>query len=454
VDILMTMCLCALSVVSSTATDSSREDKAGQAAPDVAASWRIAEVPASFPVRFSLLTHGNRQYVAYYDAQRRMTVAGRRLDSDEWHYEVLPSSVGWDSHNYITMAVDSAGYLHLSGNMHGVPLIYFRTEQPGDIATFRKIDAMVGRDEQRCTYPVFMDGPDDALIFHYRDGGSGRGNQIFNIYDVATRTWRRLIDEPLIDGRGEMNAYLSGPSLGPDGWFHLAWVWRDTPDCETNHTPSYARSRDLLAWETIDGRPIELPITCQTPGTLIDPVPAFAGLINGSLHIGFDSAGQPLASYHKFDADGNTQVYVARFEDGAWVPRQVSRWNYRWAFEGRGAIPFEIRLGAFGPHGEGRLALPFEHVKYGQGLLVVDERPLTPLGTEPQPVRYPPALTAPKSDFEGMRVHWGEDLRDGGDPAVRYVLRWETLSAHRDRPREGLLPEPGPLVLYKLSARP
>lgn len=27
----------------------------------------IGYVPAGFPVNFSLLTHGNRQYVAYYD---------------------------------------------------------------------------------------------------------------------------------------------------------------------------------------------------------------------------------------------------------------------------------------------------------------------------------------------------------------------------------------------------
>ncbi|MBT7068108.1 MAG: hypothetical protein HN919_17555 [Verrucomicrobia bacterium] len=137
-------------------------------------SLDIAEVPSGFPVRVCLLTAGKTQYVAYYDRLRRMTVASRPLDSNKWTYQVLPSTVGWDSHNYITMAMDDDGYLHVSGNMHCVPLIYFRTEKPGDIATLKKL-SMTGNAENRCTYPKFMRDADNRLIFHYRDGGSGRG---------------------------------------------------------------------------------------------------------------------------------------------------------------------------------------------------------------------------------------------------------------------------------------
>ncbi|MBT7066783.1 MAG: hypothetical protein HN919_10805 [Verrucomicrobia bacterium] len=39
-----------------------------------------------------------------------MTVASRPLDSKKWTYQGLPSKVGWDSHNYITMAMDDDGY--------------------------------------------------------------------------------------------------------------------------------------------------------------------------------------------------------------------------------------------------------------------------------------------------------------------------------------------------------
>ena len=95
----------------------------------------VAPVTAGFPVRFCLLTDNGRQYVAYYDADHQMTVASRMLDSNEWQFQMLPSKVGWDSHNYITMSIDKAGQLHVSGNMHANPLVYFRTEQAGDITT-------------------------------------------------------------------------------------------------------------------------------------------------------------------------------------------------------------------------------------------------------------------------------------------------------------------------------
>ena len=137
----------------------------------------IDEVPAGFPVGFSLLTSGNRQHVAYYNADHQMTVASRDLDSETWTKTHLPSKIGWDSHNYITMVEDDDGHLHLSGNMHCVPLIYFRTTRPGDTTSFQQIKTMVGPEELRCTYPNFMRGPDNELIFHYRTGSSGKGNE-------------------------------------------------------------------------------------------------------------------------------------------------------------------------------------------------------------------------------------------------------------------------------------
>jgi hypothetical protein len=93
----------------------------------VTESLDIAEVVSDFRVGFRLLTASSspvrRQFVAYYDKERRMTVASRNLGSKDWAYQILPTSVGWDSHNYITMAVDREGHLHVSGNMHAVKLI-------------------------------------------------------------------------------------------------------------------------------------------------------------------------------------------------------------------------------------------------------------------------------------------------------------------------------------------
>ena len=66
-------------------------------------------------------------------AERRMTVAERELDEDRWAFVRLPSRLGWDSHNSLRMALDSRHQLHLCGNMHVDPLIYFRSTRPLDV---------------------------------------------------------------------------------------------------------------------------------------------------------------------------------------------------------------------------------------------------------------------------------------------------------------------------------
>ncbi|CAF3425594.1 unnamed protein product [Rotaria sp. Silwood1] len=148
------------------------------------------------------------------------------------------------------MAIDDDGYLHLSGNMHVVPLIYFRTAQSLNASTFVELNRMIGIDENRTTYPMFMRGLENEFIFTYRSGMSGDGNQIYNLYDLKTKTWKRLLDKLLTDDEGKRNAYFDGPIKGPDGYFHLAWVWRESPDASTYHDLSYARSKDLVSWET------------------------------------------------------------------------------------------------------------------------------------------------------------------------------------------------------------
>lgn len=416
-------------------------------------SWDIGEVPAGFPVRFCLLTSEKLQYVAYYDKERRMTIASRALNSDTWQYQILPSNVKWDSHNYITMAVDDDGYLHVSGNMHCVPLIYFRAEKPEDISTLKQL-SMTGRNENKCTYPKFMRDADNRLIFHYRDGSSGKGNEIYNVYDLQTKRWSRLLDEPLTDGQGRTNAYMTGPARGPDNWFHLVWVWRDTPDCATNHHLSYARSRDLRHWESVFAQKIELPITLDKKSLWVDPIPSGGGIINGGHRLFFDANNRPIITYHKSDPEGNMQIYAARPKEGRWQRQQLTDWDKPVEFSGGGAMPFiGIRIGDLKRIEPGVLTMTYRHRDYGSGRLFVDEKTLRPSKRTPQILpEYPKELGSIQNDFEGMQVKQAKDIGDSGDKTVRYILKWETLGANHDRPRQPPLPEPGMLKLYKLVA--
>ena len=413
----------------------------------------VAPVWSGHPVRFALLTDRDRQYVAFYDAERQMTVGARRLDSKRWQLVRLPSAVGWDSHNYITMTVDDEGYLHLSGNMHCVPLVYFRTARPGDVNSFEQIAAMVGRNEKRCTYPRFLRGAGRELIFTYRDGSSGNGDQIFNVYDRKSKSWRRLLDAPLFSGRGKMNAYFQGPVRDADGMFHVCWVWRDTPDCATNHDLCYARSEDLTRWETSGGRPLQLPITLDN-AEVVDPVPPGGGMLNGNTKLGFDTQGRPLIAYHKFDAEGKTQLYNARREAQGWKIYQTSDWNYRWKFSGGGSIIAEIGVGPVTVEPDGSLSQSYRHVKHGAGTWRLDEETLKPIG--PAPRRgggLPKEIGKVQSPRPGMGVEIAADLGGPAERGTRYILRWETLPRNRDRPHPGDPPPPSMLRVYRLTIR-
>lgn len=408
----------------------------------------VAPVWPGHPVGFALLTTEDQQYVGFYDAERHLVLAQRDLSSIDWTFQTLPQQTGWDSHNYITMAIDQDGHLHVAADMHVTPLVYFRTTTPGDITTLKRVTQMVGDLETHCTYPVFMRDAQDRLIFTYRSGGSGNGNQIYNRYDPTTTTWSRLLDQPLLDGQGKRNAYATTPKRGPDGAFHMVWVWRDTPDAATNHTVSYARSQDLIHWETAAGTPIPLPITLQT-GDLVDPVPSHGGVINNNVHVGFDHHLRPIVSYHKYDQSGNTQIINTRWEDDHWAAHQASDWDYRWDFGGGGSIIFELKLTRVHQLSDGRWVQTWDHSQYGKGGWELNPDTLEVIKPYEPETDLPVTLSDPVSDYPGMTVRHTSDLGHQNHTAARYTLRWETLGPYRDQPRKEQLPEAGMLQVIE-----
>ena len=417
----------------------------------IADSLDVAPVWAAHPVGFALLTHAPNQFVAFFDDHRQLTVAQRRLDEHQWTLTKLPDTTGWDSHNYIALAADKDGFLHLSADMHAVPLKYFRTGKPWDAASFEALNRMVGMNEISCTYPIFLRDTNDDLLFTYRDGRSGSGNQLYNIYDTKTKTWRRFLDKPFTDGEGRNNAYFVGPLRGPDGWFHLTWLWRASPDAATCHDLSYARSRDLKHWETGGGRPLSLPIRLKD-AEIVDAVPQHGGMINGNTVIGFDADGRVTISYHKYDAAGNLQPWTARLEGGKWKLYQITDWAYRLEFSGGGSLPsFGIHLGPVRLESDGRLTQSFSHIKFGGGTWLLDPQTLRARGTIRGEQRIPSELGKLQGTFPGLTVKWAEDSGTGDQPDQRYILRWETLNANRDRPRQGPLPPSSMLRLYEIK---
>lgn len=421
---------------------------------------RIDSVWSGHPVGFCLLTHGTRQYIAYYNANRNMVVGQRKLSDDTFSLFIMPSIyressggistiLGWDSHNYITMAIDTAGIIHLSGNMHSSPLTYFRSTRSEDIFSLEPVREMIGTEEDRCTYPRFMKTRDGQLIFHYRDGSSGNGNEIYNIWSCETGRWSRLLDTPLTDGQGLMNAYQSQPTIMPDGWYHLYWVWRDTPDCSTNHDLSYMKSPDLLNWYNVENEPVKMPATIKDRSLIVDPIPVQGGIINLAALLCLDENQKPVFVYHKYDSNGNLQLYIARRLNNNWTYLKITDWDYRWKFSGGGSIVFEVRLTGFKRRPDGFYEISYYHVKYGTGMLLLDDK-FTVIGS----VRKSSPLTErmkAEGTFPGLSVRTASDEGMNSEKGTRYILKWETLTSNRDKARPEPWPEPSQLYLIKLK---
>ncbi len=405
---------------------------------DVGRAW------AGHPLDFALVTKGSHQFVAWYDTARRLTVSHRQLPATTWTKSVLPTTVGWDSHNGIALAVDDSGYVHVSGNMHNVPLIYFRSTRAWDISAFTA-PGMTGSREASVTYPVFVAAPDGRLFFQFRDGGSGNGTTLWNVYSPATRKWTRVGNSGLFDGLGQSNAYPTNPVLGPDGFFHVLWMWRETPVANTNHHLSHMRSSDLERWQSQSRSTVALPVTPNTAGVVVDPIGPGNGLINMDFGIGWDDQSRPVATYHRYDQDGASQIFNTRWENGAWVLHKTSRWSgFRWNLDLTGSLAHDIAAQPVRME-DGAMV---QRYTYRDGIRRKWTLSPTDLSIVRDTLDTPPRAKAPlyelESTFPGMEPRM---LEDG-----EWTLRWETLPTNQDVARTSY-PTSTMLRLHRFSAQ-
>lgn len=408
----------------------------------------VDRVEASFPVAFSQAIAGNHHYVAYFDQDKNFSIGYRKLNQKAFQKTILDSKIAWDSHNFTEIIVDEQGYIHVSGNMHNVPLNYWRSERPYDASAFEAIHYMTGTEENRVTYPHFLQTNQGDLLFHYRHGGSGNGYEVYNQWIPETKTWKRFLDQPLIDGEGEKNAYMSGPFYEKDGHYHLYWVWRQSPDCSTNHDFSYARSKDLIHWESPTGEPVVSPMVFGETKLKVDPSAIQgSGMLNGVQSHVVDSKDRMVLCNMKYDANGHSQLYVYRLgESGEWNQYQITSWDYRFAFSGWGSIIFAVKLKGMRQLDNGRIGVAYEHLEYGNGEIILDEESLQVLEVKEYEFSYPAALnevTTPGSYTKPIEVNI--------DQSGKYILRWETLPPNNDQKPEGKMPPPYMMELIELK---
>lgn len=403
----------------------------------------IDHVWSGHRVMFDFVSQGNHQMVAYYDAARQMSIAVRTLgdiNGGPWQYQKLPSFLGWDAHNNVEAAFDKNGIIHVVGNLHANAMVYFRSTKPFDPRTLVKIEVMVrASDEARSTYPSFFNGPDGSLNFKYRDGTSANGRWFYNRWDPVLGAWKRLHETVLLDGEGKRGVYPDGPTAGPDGFAHMAFVWRSTSRASSNHSLSYARSRDLVNWETSSGTAIKLPITLES-GEIIDPVPEGAGLLNGRTPVSFDANGRVLVTYQKYDANGQTQVFIVRRSDKGWVSQQISNWkNSRVELDKSGGLDLTVDT-----------SIPATVNAAGQVVVqarwhgihwewVLDSKTFAVVSGGPVQDKLPTQITRYDAD-NGIPQHVIPMMVEQQSASTEYYLSWEAMPPNRDQARADIPP--------------
>lgn len=322
-----------------------KADLAPQFCAGIPSSLTIDQTWGGTRVAYSSIESASAVYTAYYDGDRWLSVSEINKCSGKLTKVRLPSRFGgWDPHNYITLSLDSKDRLHVAGNMHISPLIYSRMSRPGDLTSLEVLLPQVGSLEDRVTYPSFFELADGSLAFSYRYGRSGDGTEIINRFDGDV--WRRWLDKPLFSSSKlgpKVSAYHTSYFKGPDGNYHVAWIWRKSADVQTNFNINYAYSPDLKNWYSSAGEILVLPLTPDN-ADVVHKVPTNSGLFN-NIRLGFDREKRPVISYLKFDETGATQLWHARKVAGVWRGRPSTRWSYRWNPKGAGNIPTVIDFG-------------------------------------------------------------------------------------------------------------
>jgi hypothetical protein len=272
-----------------------------------------------------LATFDTTQYAAYYDGDGNVILAKRTLGSDKWDIRKTQyHGNATDAHNTISIGIDGNGILHIAWDHHNNDLNYAQTKAPGSLELTDRLPTD-GNREHSVTYPEFYSLANGDLLLAYRVGSSGNGDVILKRFDAKTKAWSTL-QSNLISGKSTkgytQNAYTE-MNVDAQGTIHVGWVWRRTPNVETNHDICYARSTDGGAtWTDSTGKTLTLPITDATCEVAV-AIPEKSDLINQTT-LAADDAGHPyIATYFKKPGESVAQLQVVYNDGSGWKTSQV-----------------------------------------------------------------------------------------------------------------------------------
>lgn len=220
----------------------------------------------------ALVSFRGWQYTVYYNLERKVCIARRKLPAGQWNEVVLPYKNNRDdAHNVITMGIcKKDGSIHLACDHHNDPLHYCRSViglanndslawTAGNFGPFTD-ELEAGVPVPDVTYPRFIEKPDGNLLFECRYKLSGDGDSYLREYDGDTHSWS-LIGRYVqgMDTNPNSCAYINRMDYDKQGRLHVSWCWRDDFGGQTNHDLCYAYSDDHgRSWKDTYGNQVAL----------------------------------------------------------------------------------------------------------------------------------------------------------------------------------------------------
>ncbi|MEI6234280.1 MAG: BNR-4 repeat-containing protein [Planctomycetota bacterium] len=266
-------------------------------------------------------------------------------------YPLMPGHVtGDDPHRYYSIAADSDGYIHVSGDMHASGHVkHWISKKPEDISEF-VYTSDLGEDKRpqgyKVTYPHFTRSPDGVLYHTIRCEDPVWGIGI-SVLDVKTQTWSMLgADVPADDLKGHRAKKAHGKPMtawednGEGGGYtqpHAKICWdknkrmhlgvvllnADTSSAKGRHTGSdvlYAYSDDAgKTFHRGNGTQIVLPMRAEPGPHQADVVysrhdgpPPWVALMPG---LSIDEKNRPVVKA----LDHKTGMHSFVLENGKWT---------------------------------------------------------------------------------------------------------------------------------------
>ena len=308
-----------------------------------------------FMKRVSVYVHNGQVYLWVLLPELETMIVKVPLNGGEAQmFPLMPGHVtGNDPHRYYSIAVDSDGYVHVSGDMHSSPSVkHWISKRPEDISEF--IDTSVLGDQHRpqgcnVTYPQFFKSPDGVLYHSIRCADPVWGLAI-SVLDVKSQSWTMLGAEvPAAEVHGPRAKNVKGKPLtawednGEGGDYsytqpHASICWdknkrmhvsfallnENTPTSSTNqHTHThvlYACSDDGgKTFQRSDGSKIELPMRAEAGPHQAEVVyaehegpPPWLGVSAG---VRIDSKNRPVVSCESY----KTGPHKFTLENGQWT---------------------------------------------------------------------------------------------------------------------------------------